>query len=439
MTTSSTSPVTGYSTCKLLPWFIWSLSALFFFYEFLLQIAPGVMNLELTRDFNVTASDFGNLAFFYFIGYASMQIPAGMLLDRYGARRLLTIAAGLCAIGTLIFGMADSFHMVEFSRFLTGLGSAFAMLGALVLAAHWFPINRFAFLHGLILTIGISGAVFGGAPLSLIIGALDWRTTMILFGVLGVLLAIAIWWVIRDKPTHPIAGHSATEHKPTQLVDVIKDVRGIFKHKQSWLTALYGGLMYAPTPAMAWWGPTFIMNNHHMSMTEAAGLISVMYIGWVIGSPLFGGLSDRLGRRKVPLYISSIGTLICLSCVLYLPISSIYILGPLLFLFGFFTCGFVPSFSILRELHPARASGTALGFMNMINSLGAALAPPAIGILLDLLWSGGLQADGTRLYTLGNYYTALAALPVLILIALLLLPLMKETFCKTADASPLQA
>jgi MFS family permease len=175
------------------------------------------------------------------------------------------------------------------------------------------------------------------------------------------------------------------------------------------------------------------MMDYGIDKPQAAGIISLMYIGWVIGSPLFGGLSDYLGRRKIPLYISSVGTLISLSAILYFPNESIYVLGTLLFLFGFFTCGFVPSFSILRELHPARASGTALGFINMINSMGSALAPPAVGLILDMLWKGSLQEDGTRYYSLGDYYTALASLPILVLLALLILPLLKETFCKTVE------
>lgn len=416
---------------RYLPWVMWILGALFFFYEFLLQIAPGVMQMELRESFGIGATAFGALGFFYFTAYATMQIPAGVLLDRFGPRFFLTIACAFCGFGTLIFASAQNFAMAEVSRFVTGLGSAFAMLGTLVLTANWFPITRFALLHGLLLTVGISGAVFGGAPLGIIIEHFHWRETMTILGIIGVALMLLIWLIVRDRPTSNI-GESSKQHKRVDTRQVILGMAKIFTTPQSWLTALYGALMYAPTQMMAQWGPSFLPLNYAISKATAAGFISLMFFGWVLGSPIYGGLSDYLGRRKVPLYISTFGTLATAVPILYLHSLPLPVLGTLLFLFGFFTCGFVPSFSILREQHSAKFSGTALGFMNMINSMGAALAIPAIGIILDYRWNGLLNGT-TRVYDLADYRAALSAIPVCFVLAIILLPMIKETHCRTQN------
>ncbi len=410
-------------------WVVWSLGALFFFYEFLLQIAPSVMSIDLRRDFALTATEFGLLTPFYFIAYASMQLPGGVLLDRFGPRKLLTIAAGFCAVGTLIFGTAQHFIFLELARFITGLGSAFAMLGALVLVANWFPTNRFASLHGLTLTIGMLGAVFGAAPMSLMVDHFQWRPSVMTLGIVGVVITVLIWCIVRDKPSYYVENHRA-QSGTVKIKDVLRALVGILKHKHSWITAIYGIFMYAPTTALAWWGPSFILSNFNTSNAEAAGINSLMFIGWCVGSPTFGGLSDWVGRRKVPLYISSVGTLICLLGIIYLSHVSLMLLGILMFFFGFFTCGFVPAFSLLREYHPPEASGTALGFMNMVNSLGGAIAPPAVGVILDHVWDGQF-ADGARVYASNNYHVALTALPALVVMAIIILPFIKETYCQT--------
>lgn len=414
-------------------WIIWALSAAFFFYEFLLQIAPGVMKTDLMESFMINATSFGIMGTFYYIGYASMQVPAGLLLDRFGPRILLAFAAVLCALGTILFALTSNFPIALLARFITGLGSAFAMLGALVLAANWFPINRFALLHGLIITIGMLGAVFAGAPLSMMLEQLSWRPSLLFFGVIGILFVILIWIIIRDRPDTAQAAHKARFDSASAIHEVFVGLFSILKTKQSWITAIYGGLMYGPTIGLAYWGPSFIALQYGIDETAAAGLNTLMFLGWAIGCPLFGGWSDYIGRRKLPLYISSIGTLATLLFILYVPHHSIVLLGTLLFLFGFFTCGFVPSFSLLREQHPAKVSGTSLGFMNLINSLAASIAPPTIGIILDLSWKGSLGIDGTRIYSLNDYHAAFSTLPISLLIALLILPLIKETFCKTRE------
>lgn len=405
-------------------WMVWGLAVSFYFYEFLLQVSPGVMVPDLMRDFKVNATQLGNLSAVYFYVYAGMQIPVGMLLDRFGPRRLLTFAAIACALGSFIFASAPFLTVACIGRMLTGLGSAFAAISCLKLAANWFPLNRFALLTGLTVMVGMLGAINGQAPLAMLIDALAWRNSMFVLGIAGLVLTFFIYFVVRDTPLQTSPSHTEM-HDKQQLWQGLKY---IFSSKQTWLTSLYGGLMFAPTTAFAGlWGVPFLMSTHHISRPVAAGMISFVFIGWVIGSPLWGWLSDRWQRRKLPLVISSIGTLLTLTTVIYLNHLPLFIVNALLLGFGFFSGSFLPAFSIIKEINPPPYNATALGFMNTLNMTGGALAQPLIGYILDLNWDGGLE-NGARVYQMADYHLALLLVPIMLVLALLLLPFIKETY-----------
>lgn len=412
---------------------MWSLGALFYFYQFILQVSPNVMLPELMKDFQVNASTLGHLGAVYFYAYAVMQIPVGILLDRYGPHRCLTIAAFSCALGSLLFGFATSFAAAEVARFIIGLGSAFAVVGTLTLAGNWFPINRFATLNGLLIAIGMIGAVVGEAPLELLVEKIHWQSTLLLLGSVGILLSVLLGLLLRDKPetcSQEIVS-ATTENK--SLTAAIKDLIPILKKPQSWTIALYGGLMFAPTAAIgAHWGVAFFTTTFGFKRAVAAGITSLVFIGWAIGSPFFGAYSDKIKKRKPPMYFGSICALISFTALLYLPQAQSWLVGLLLLSFGIFSSGFLPSYSAIRESHPRKNSATALGFMNMINTLGVAAAIPIIGSLVDMLWDGRMQ-QGLPVYSPSDYHYAFLALPASIALSLLILPFIKETHCKEVD------
>lgn len=414
----------------LLPWAVWGLAALFYFYEMILQVSPGVMVPELMRAFQVNAAALGNLAAFYFYAYAGMQIPVGVLIDRYGPRRLLTAAISVCALGCLIFGSAMALPYAEAGRFLIGLGSAFAAVGCMKLAASWFPVERFGLLTGMMVTVGMSGAVFGETPLALLVGKIDWRPSMILLGCIGIALSATIWIIIRDHRQHTSA---SIAHAATSQPSMGQGLRAVMRSKQTWLASIYGGLMFAPTSAFgALWGVPFLMQAYALSRPAAAGIISMLFIGWVVGSPVSGWFSDYIGKRRPPMFIGSVGALLSMIAIIYVPHLPLWLMNTLLFSFGFFSSGFLPAFSIVREINSSRTSATALGFINMLNMVGGAVLQPFIGLILDLFWTGSM-ADGARSYSVENFHIALAVLPIAMAISLLILPFVKETYCQPAD------
>ncbi len=414
------------SLSSILPWIVWGLGCIFYFYENLIQVSPGVMSNELMRDFTVTSQTLGVLSGVYFYSYAGMQLPGGLMIDYFGPKHLLTIATTVCALGTLAFGTTSSFYMACLARLLIGFGSAFAVVGTMKLATNWFAPERFAFLTGLMVTIGMLGSIGGEAPLALLVDTFGWRESMMLLGFVGLVLAILIFFTISDKPKISVRKFTIQHDEE----HVFANLAALIRNKQIWLVAIYGGLMYLSTPVFCGlWGVPYLMLKFSITKAQAANAISQVFIGWVIASPLWGIFSNYVGRRKLPMYISSMGCLISAIVFIYLPTHERWIVQLALLTFGLFSAAFLPAFSVISELCNRRYVATGLSFMNMINMIGIALVQPLIGTILDRAWEGTIQ-HGVRVYSINAYQTALCILPSGIFIALLILPFIRETYCK---------
>lgn len=414
------------SSSKLLPWLIWGLGCVFYFYENLLQVSPSVIGSELMHDFNVTSQTLGLLAGVYFYSYAIMQLPGGLMMDYFGPQRLLSLASLICGISTMAFGMTSNFYAACLARLMIGFGSAFAAVGCMKIAASWFEARRFPVLTGLMVTLGMIGAIGGEAPLALMIDHMGWRHSMMIMGWVGILIAVLIYWFASDAP------HSRIQHtSPSHEDSLFKSLIEIMKNRQLWLVALYGGLMYLSTPVFCGlWGVPFLMTKLHISKTMAANDVSLVFVGWAVAGPLWGMYSNRIGLRKPPMIMGSAATLVLSMLFIFAPIQSNLVMSLCLFLFGFFSAAFLPAFTIAVELCNRRYSATGLSFMNMMNMIGIAIIQPVIGYVLDKMWQGELIND-VRHYPLEAYQTSLSILPLCILISLILLPLIKETHCQS--------
>lgn len=409
-------------------WMMWGLAALFYAYENILFVAPSVMVSEWMRDFHLTAAAIGGLSAYYLYAYASVQIPVGMLMDYFGPRRLLTLATLLCASGALVISYAQGFHLAASGRAMIGLGSGFAAIGCLHIAATCLPLRWFACITGLTLSFGMIGSMAGQAPLAFLTTYFDWRTSLRFIALAGFGVACLIALFVRDF-SHP------TQHAPLDLNSMERKlwagIRRVVKHPQSWLIALYGALMYFSMSTFAGlWGIPFLIKAYHVTRVTAASMDSLIFLGFAIGAPLIGAFSDRIKRRCLPLLLATCGAFFALSTLIYFPAHlALWLVNTLLFSFGFFTSGFLPSFSIMRENHQPEHAASSFGFMNMLNMTGGALAQPLVGYLLDHFWSGEM-VHGIRNYHLPHFQHALLVLPVGIFISLLFLPFIKETYCQ---------
>ncbi len=402
-----------------MPWLMLIIAMTFYLYAFVLLVSLGVMSTELKHSFMIGDAALGVLAAIYFYAYSGMQIPLGMILDRFGARKLLTAASLFCAIGAILFGTTHLFALAILGRLLIGVGSAAAYVSCIYIAATWLPNNRFALLNGIVVAVGMLGAVIGQAPLAMLIAKTNWHIALWLLGACGIVLAILSWTIIRDKE-HPKIKLS---HKPSHLLTELKI---IIKNKQLWLAAVYGGLMYTNIMILGTlWGVPFLAAKYHISVTAAGSMISVMLFGFILGAPAIGLMSDHLRRRNVFTISTCTASVIFLTLIIYPTANSIVLASILLFIFGFLSGGLELCFPIAREITPPKVIGTAIGYVNFVNMIGAAILMPIVGLILEIL-----KTHATHLTTATIYEVAMTSMLVLQILAFILSLYIKETHAK---------
>ncbi len=407
---------------RWLPWAIWSLGALLFFYGFFQRLAPSVMIDPLMRELSLDGAAVGNLSAFYFYAYAGMQVPIGLMVDRFGPRFLLTGGALICALATAGFALADSPAVAFLCRFLVGFGAGFAFVSTLTLAARWFSAARFAQFTGLTMMAGMLGGFLAQAPLAALVETVGWRHALLGSAAAGVLLAAVIWTVVRDWPpgTRPVA---VTGRGFKGLLFSV--ARVLTRWRNISICLISAGLSAPMLGFAGFWGVAWLMQTHGLERAEAGATTSILLIGWAVGSPLAGWVSDKIGRRKPVLQAGCVICLLALSLLLYvdgLP-------TPLLWLCFFLTgasggCMSV-SFALARMVNPPSETSAVLGFVNCAVTGTGAVFQPLIGFLLDLSWDGTLDA-GARVYSADAFGEAFSVLIGFLVFALLLSLLLKE-------------
>lgn len=405
-------------TAISLPWIIWSLGALFYFYENLLQVSPGVMVQDLMKSLSVNGTSLSNLASFYFYAYALIQIPAGILIDNFKIKIILLSALSFCIFGCLLFATSHEMVQASFGRSLIGIGSGFAAISSMKLAVNWFEPKKFSFLVGLMVTLGMTGSIVGGGPLAVLVEHIGWRSSLLALGFVGLILFALIAFFVKEK-----SGKIERSNIYQEKIKILSGLKEIIVCKRSWFLAIYAGLMFSPTAIFGGlWGIPFIMEYYNVTKPIAASLVSFLFLGWVIGGPLSGFFAQYIEEKKIMLY-GSIGAMLSISIILYVNLHNTAILAFFIFLFGFSSSYFLPSFSLIKTLHKPHNSGVVLGFMNTANTIGGALGLPIVGILLDFL-----QKDSTvnniKSYSVSNYQMSLSILPIMLGIAFIIILLM---------------
>jgi MFS family permease len=397
--------------------------ALFFFYAWVLRVAPSVMIDELMRDFAIGATAVGNLSAFYFYSYAGLQIPIGMMIDRFGPRRLMTLAGLGCALGCAAFAWSTTLAMLAAGRLLIGAAAAFSLVGAMAVAGQWFPPRRFALLSGIAMMMGMFGGVAGQAPMRLIVERTDWRTAVLVTAVGGVLIAVASLAVVRDR-RRGSGGIGA----------VLGGFGTVARNPQTWLIAVAGlGTTASLIGFAGLWGVPFLAAVQGISQAEAASITSAMFLGWAAGAPLLGWLSDRIGRRRLPFVMGLVLCTLALAALVHAPVLTPVGAAVLCGLCGLGGSVQIIGFAAVREHNPARLSGTAIGIVNSLVTGAGALYQPLLGWLLDLGWTGEMAA-GARVYDTATYRAAFSVLIAGSALGAVCALLMRETWCRPSEA-----
>jgi MFS family permease len=397
----------------------WLFCLLFYFIEYAVRSAPSVMLPELTAAFGLTTVGLSSLIGLYYYTYAVFAIIAGAAVDRWGAKYTVPVGVLLLAVGTAIFAVNVS-SIAGLGRLLQGAGAAFAFVAAVYLAAHGLPARYLATAIGITQCIGMLGGAAGQfvtAPL--IHGPLDWRQFWIWAGVVTLLIAVAMF--VATPREHKSAGWQ------TSIWDTFAPYKIVLANPQSYLCGLVGGLLFLPTTVGAMtWGVSFLQEGWHVGYTQAVDRAATVAMGWVFGCPILGYIADRIGRRK-PVVLGGVALMLAaMLAIAYLPPETFppYLLA---FLLGFGSGAAMIPYSIIKEVNPDNAKGSATGAMNFLVFVMSALVSPALGWWLHRLAGGGA-------ITLDQFVAANSIYVAAIVLAAILTLFLKETGSAVREA-----
>jgi MFS family permease len=269
---------------------------------------------------------------------------------------------------------------------------------------------------------GMLGGMLGQAPMAVVVEHVGWRPALAASALGGLVLAVLTWMVVRD---HPPGVHASGSRD--SLATILRGLAGVVSNTQNLLLAVVLAAMSAPLLGFAGlWGVAWLMQIHAMSRAEAAGLASLLLLGWAVGSPLAGALSDRLGRRKPPLIAALTLGAACLGAIIYLPAPGAAMLGVLFLIAGACYGTLITGYAIARENNDPAVHGATFGFLNGAVVGSGALFQPLLGALLDLQWDGALH-EGAPAYGAQAFRNAFSALLVFLGVGLVAALALRET------------
>lgn len=409
-------------------WLVWGLAAAFFFSDYLARVAPGVMHRFLQMDFGINEAGFGILTASFYIPYIIMQIPVGLTVDRMSIRSILTVMSLITAFGCCVFGLANGLLVASIGRMLIGFSAAFAFVSALRLATSWFPPAMLGLLAGLTQALGMLGAAAGEAPVSFLVSAVGWRHSMLIMAFLFIALAALLYQYIQDTP-----GSKRQEVKFENGLSIFQSLRVVLTHRQAWLNALYAGFLFGPTAVIGESiGPAYLQFGRGLTAHSAAFATGLIFIGWGIGGPFSGWLSDKIGRRKPLMIFSALFGVVLTTLFVFIPDMDGSTAYTLFFLFGLTNTGVAISYAVSTELHDRNVVGTSIAFTNMTSIFVGAFMQPLVGRLVDSV--AGPRGYNVGSLMLSDFQYGFRILPICSLIALGLAFTVKETYCRTIRA-----
>ena len=388
----------------------WLLVAVYYFYQYALRSAPSVMMPQLAEAFGVDALGVSAIVGMFYYGYSPFSLVAGAAIDRFGARRVVPIGAALVGVGALLFGTGNV-AAANVGRFLQGAGGVFALVGAVYLINKHFPASLAASFIGATQMFGMGGGSAGQFLVGPIIqGGLPWGQFWIYAGVVGLVIAACLLLLLpKEAPAQSAGG----------LASVFRSLKTVFVNPQSILCGLISGLLFIPTTIFGMtWGVRFLQEARGREYDAAVMLAATVPLGWMIGCPLLGFISDKLGRRKPVILGGSVVMLGMLAWILYG--DPAIFRGPAVgILLGVASGAAMLPYTVIKEANPPELGGSATGVINFINFSFSALLGQVFGSLLE---SGGDDMVG-----LAHHQAVFAPLLGGIVIAIALTFFLRET------------
>jgi len=409
-------------------WWIFWILAIGYVLVYFHRLCPAVVAVDMMADLKAGGTLIGILGSAYFYPYAAMQLPAGLLADSWGPRRTITVFLALAFAGSLLLGLAPSLTLAVVGRTLVGVGVSMLFVPAMKILAEWFKAAEYARMTGILMAMGGVGSLSAATPLAWLSATIGWRFSFVTVGALTLVLAAAIWIVVRDKPAD-MGWESPVEARAKG--PVIGLAEGLGKVVGAWyfwplaiwffftcaIFFAYGGL----------WGGPYLIQIVKLTKAQAGKILSMLAIGMIVGSPGLSHLSDKVFKARKPVMVLSSVVLVGLASVLAFYTDRIPLAGHYLLCLGlgiFSSAIVVIGFTVIKELFPIQIAGTATGLVNLFPFAGGAVAQPLVGYVLER--HGKIEGA----FTLAGYQQAFLFLWVCSLIALAASFFLKETLAK---------
>ncbi len=402
-------------------WVIYSITALFYAYEFFLRVTPAAMQSHLMSVLDINAKSFGFLMSSYFYAYTPLQLIVGSIMDLYGAKNTLIFAVTSCLLGAIIFAQTDDFTVAILAYTLIGVGSAFAFVGVLKLSSLWLPKKYLALATGIATSLGMLGAISGEFILDSAINIYGQHETLTAYSLIGLLILGAVIFIVEDQPHR----RTVVERAPLKVKTLLRDILKIKSSKQFWINGIIGSLLFMPTNVFAsMWAVMFFKHTYYLPSYQANAVSSILFAGWASGAPISGWLSSKVKSVTQLLRYGSLIAAFFLAMVIFHEVHNIYLIFTFMFLVGFFSSSQVLVFPIATKYVDSKLTGTAISLTNML-VMSNTFISPLVGSILDRSWDGTI-VNGERIFSNMGFEQALLLLPIGLIIAFFLTFFMDE-------------
>jgi len=403
---------------------LWTLLAAGFLFVNFHRTATAVLADSLARTFDATGSQLGLLHASFFYIYATLQLPAGLVVDRYGSRWVGAVGLVVMSAGVLWFARSETLLTAFLARAVVGFGGSVLYIATLRFCANWFRPDEYATMTGYTVAAAGAGGILATTPLALAIDRVGWRLAVLATGVTTAVLAVAIAGAVRDDPPADadVAPTVDASDDVASLADIAANTRTVLGEVETWLMGLLLFLVLGVNfTVLGLWGVPFIADTYGVSVARASTYVLLGNVGFVLGSPAFGALSDRTGWRTELVVATAVAFTLAYGVLVLVP--PLPVVGLALFTALLANGGVALVFTVGKERHVPAVAGTVTGVINSLGYFGAALLPTVMGAVLDAYWTGEV-INGARVYTVTGYRVAFgiatgaAALAVVAAIAL---------------------
>ncbi|MBZ5749536.1 MULTISPECIES: MFS transporter [Metabacillus] len=353
------------------------------------RTAPGLISDQLMKDFKVTASTIGLLSSIQFFAYAGLQVPIGILSDRFGPNIFLIVGTLLTGLGTVIYSLAPNESVLLFARLIVGAGDATIWVNLVLILSQWFKGNEFIKLLGMAGMTGSLGFLMATVPFSIWISLTGWRASFFTMGIILCLCGSLLYFVLVGNPKR-LMKNKAVTNLPTKKIEKNRErtlviLQRIFSNRQAWAAFLcHFGAVGTYVGFIGSWAVPFGMNVYEMTLSVASQFIMIGLIGAIIGAPLTSWISSRMNSIKKPYIVVHI--ILFLSWAAFLLFGGkppVFILTILFIVIGYGNGASALTFAVVRKSFDVKEVGVASGFANMGGFLSAVLLPSIFGKVLD--------------------------------------------------------